>query len=55
MSPAEPEEESRRLFVAVSLPDDVRAALPDVENAVRAGTLTPTLAADTLLKTLGLT
>ena len=44
-----------RLLDRLRTDDGVRAALPDVERAVRAGTLTPTLAADTLLRTLGLT
>ena len=44
-----------RLLDRLRTDEGVRAALPDVEQAVRAGTLTPTLGADTLLKTLGLT
>ena len=41
-----------RLLDRLRTDEGVRAALPDVEQAVRAGTLTPTLGADTLLKTL---
>jgi LAO/AO transport system kinase len=43
-----------RLLDRLRTDEGVRAALPDVERSVRAGTLTPTLGADTLLKTLGL-
>ena len=43
-----------RLLDRLRTDEGVRAALPDVEREVRAGTLTPTLGADTLLKTLGL-
>jgi len=44
-----------RLLDRLRTDEGVRAALPDVERSVRAGTLTPTLGADTLLTTLGLT
>jgi len=44
-----------RLLDRLRADEGVRAALPDVERSVRAGTLTPTLGADTLLTTLGLT
>ncbi len=42
-----------RLLDRLRTDEGVRAALPDVERAVRAGTLTPTLGADTLLQALG--
>ena len=41
-----------RLLDRLRTDEGVRAALPDVERSVRAGTLTPTLGADTLLATL---
>lgn len=43
-----------RLLDRLRTDEGVRAALPGVERDVRAGTLTPTLGADTLLTTLGL-
>jgi LAO/AO transport system kinase len=43
-----------RLLDRLRTDEGVRAALPDVERSVRAGALTPTLGADTLLKKLGL-
>jgi LAO/AO transport system kinase len=43
-----------RLLDRLRTDEGVRAALPEVEREVRAGALTPTLGADTLLKTLGL-
>ena len=41
-----------RLLDRLRTDEGVRAALPDVERSVRAGTLTPTLGADTLLAAL---
>jgi LAO/AO transport system kinase len=42
-----------RLLDRLRTDEGVRAALPEVERAVRAGALTPTLGADTLLAALG--